>query len=642
MDAVSTSALAVASAAAASAAVASASPIRCTPSHLHRPDLDEVLPLACTHLYANQHPPKDWLPEVFFGKMAGSVSNYCQMIRTLSNWKGLSNDVRLYAKQLNDYFITELGQLLLEVLFMSAVLSSKQMVHQQSGAALIFSESSSALNRKRLRSEDDADEQTSSGNIRHVQKSKPESSLPSFLQTPPQKESLSFSNEDEDEDGLAGLSEVDTKAPGNPFVEVSFDDNSSNSFVAETQEDSTGEFSVILDRPQRIVRLVGPGQQSSSLKLDRWVAHQKDVSRDLMKSRALMVECHETLQTVHEILQLNFIFTREAMLDITGQEKLSPATCCEPIRSSAMTRAMSCLSFTAANEGYLVTMKAWKRIQLEQEDSEHEEQWEVLQVMVDHLLITATLWSPLSYISRRKGNEDSFTSNIVRPFLTCAFGSLPNVKLRGNGDRFTCGNELDKELKFPDFSVTMDCYRKALGEHYLVIAEVKPPTASQKELDDDYIKLPNLMKAALDQQIAQGYGDGTVVGILIQGWRVLVFYMVLEHEAIYELRNVGQFQMVASHTQLAQLLSICPVLEAAKVMVEKTRNMLRQRPQTSQALNNEFRRPSYNITPILIPPDDLDKQEQDPKVKATTYRRHRTKMNTVATITEEGINQKNT
>ncbi|KAF9895583.1 hypothetical protein BX616_009354, partial [Lobosporangium transversale] len=171
--------------------------------------------------------------------------------------------------------------------------------------------------------------------------------------------------------------------------------------------------------------------------------------------------------------------------------------------------AMSELAFTAANDGYLATISEWRKIRESIEvESEHEEQWEVLQKMLDHMCITATLWSPLKYTSKRKGNEDSFYTNIVRPFLTCAFGQLPDVKLRGNGDCFTCGDELDKELKFPDFAVTMECYRKAFGENYLAIAEVKPPSASQNELDDDFIKLPNLMKLALDHQIRQGYGDG--------------------------------------------------------------------------------------------------------------------------------------
>jgi hypothetical protein len=35
-------------------------------------------------------------------------------------------------------------------------------------------------------------------------------------------------------------------------------------------------------------------------------------------------------------------------------------------------------------------------------------------------------------------------------------------------------------LKFPDFALTMDCYKRHLGEHFLVIAEVKLPPPRNK------------------------------------------------------------------------------------------------------------------------------------------------------------------
>ncbi|KAK3815470.1 MAG: hypothetical protein J3Q66DRAFT_389294 [Benniella sp.] len=68
-----------------------------------------------------------------------------------------------------------------------------------------------------------------------------------------------------------------------------------------------------------------------------------------------------------------------------------------------------------------------------------------------------------------------------------------------------------------------------------------------------------------NHQITQGYGGGTVVGVLVQGWRVLVFNVALEHEAVYEPRNIGQFRLVADHTQMGQLLTMCPVLIEAKL-----------------------------------------------------------------------------
>jgi hypothetical protein len=63
----------------------------------------------------------------------------------------------------------------------------------------------------------------------------------------------------------------------------------------------------------------------------------------------------------------------------------------------------------------------------------------------------------------------------------------------------------------------------------------------------------------------QGYDDRKVVGVLVQGWKVLIFYMVLEHVAVYELRSIGQFQFISDHTQMAQVPSISPILRKANV-----------------------------------------------------------------------------
>ena len=190
---------------------------------------------------------------------------------------------------------------------------------------------------------------------------------------------------------------------------------------------------------------------------------------------------------------------------------------------------------------------------------------------LEHLLLGADLWSPLQYTARttNKGNEDSFFCNIVKPLLHAAFGEYEGIKIRGKGDRLSCNPALDKELLFPDYSVTIDCYDKMRGEHYLVLCETKPPGASQMELDADYIKLPNMMKLSLDRQIKQGYSEAMVIGILVQGWKVLVFYMCLEHEAIYEIKSIGHFDLIMDRMQLCKLINICPILLEAKVRDRK-------------------------------------------------------------------------
>ncbi|KAG0284306.1 hypothetical protein BGZ98_005960, partial [Dissophora globulifera] len=74
----------LAATAAASAIMSSAFPIRSTPTNLQQPELDSVVGLACKYSYANKFAPKDWLPGVYFGNMAGSVDDYREMIKTLA------------------------------------------------------------------------------------------------------------------------------------------------------------------------------------------------------------------------------------------------------------------------------------------------------------------------------------------------------------------------------------------------------------------------------------------------------------------------------------------------------------------------------------------------------------------------------
>ncbi|KAF9425352.1 hypothetical protein BGZ76_003300 [Entomortierella beljakovae] len=160
-----------------------------------------------------------------------------------------------------------------------------------------------------------------------------------------------------------------------------------------------------------------------------------------------------------------------------------------------------------------------------------------------------------------------------------------SVKLRGNGDQFSGNSYLESELLFPDFSITQDCYDRGKGEHYVVICEAKPPITSDRELEQGYIKLANMMKLSLDKQIEQGYDDSTVEGFL--------------------------FEVIADRMQLCKLLMICPVLGKAKDMVLKTLDHLRLCRKLSISPKTHLRRPSYDIQPIYIKPQKELEDDQN-------------------------------
>ncbi|KAG0294013.1 hypothetical protein BGZ97_005197 [Linnemannia gamsii] len=313
-----------------------------------------------------------------------------------------------------------------------------------------------------------------------------------------------------------------------------------------------------MEPPKRLIRTVGSGEPSSRLHHPHWTIRDEDLSKDLMGSRTITMKNHETLQRLEEILQLNFIFTWNVILELTKSDVHPefPATLWEPIHALA----------------------------------------ELVRSQPEHLL-GADLWSPLQYTARtsNKGNEESFFCNIIKPLLHAAFGEYD-----GKGDRLNCNPALDKELLLPDYSVTIDWYDRTKGEHYLIVCETKPPGASQLELDADYIKPPNMMKLSLDRQIKQGYSESMVIGILVQGWKVLVFYMCLEHEAIYEIKPMGHFDLIVDRMQLCKLINICPILLEAKNIMEASMKHLQQRPSSETSYKAQFTRPSYDIQPMYI------------------------------------------
>ncbi|KAF9411840.1 hypothetical protein BGZ76_005287, partial [Entomortierella beljakovae] len=334
---------------------------------------------------------------------------------------------------------------------------------------------------------------------------------------------------------------------------------------------------------------------------------------------ALLTYCLELCNETNLIAfyrQLNFIFTRDVILESTDRELHAefPAAHCNPIRCPRILACISEISLKACCESHSNTKKEWRRLDreyLEQSEKEHSPLTELVRSQLEHLLLGADLWSPLQYTvkMKNKGNEDSFFCNIVKPLLHATFGEYEHAKVRGKGDSLNCNPALDNELLSPDFSITMDCYDRMKGEHYLVICEAKPPFASQGEFDADYIKLSNMMKLSLDRQIRQGYSDGMVVGILVQGWKVLVFYICLEHEAVYEIKPIGHFDLIMDRMQLCKLINICLILLEAKLIMEASMKHLRNRPLSLTSSKVQLTRTSYDINPIYI------HSEADPKVE---------------------------
>ncbi|KAG0371572.1 hypothetical protein BGX24_001486 [Mortierella sp. AD032] len=196
-----------------------------------------------------------------------------------------------------------------------------------------------------------------------------------------------------------GYGSVDQANVGGEQEDYGDDGNYS---IQLSSEDNISELSVAsMERPKRVIRIVGLGEPSSRLYHAHWAIRNEDLSKALMESRMMLMKNHEALQRPEDIVLLNFIFTRDAILKLTK-------------------RAI-------------------------------------------HMEFPTALYKP---------------------------------------------------VRCPQFL---------------------------EELDTDYIKFPSMRKLSLGRQIKQGYSEAMVIGILVQGWKVQVFYMCPEHGAIYVIKSIGQF-----------------------------------------------------------------------------------------------------
>ncbi|KAG9069661.1 hypothetical protein KI688_008983 [Linnemannia hyalina] len=94
-----------------------------TPKHLQKPEFAELVSLGDpTGVgYANTHPPSQWLPEFFFGQLAGNAKTYISLLSTLEKRKRLPQPIALYAKALFDYYSSEPGATLLNQIYQRSV-----------------------------------------------------------------------------------------------------------------------------------------------------------------------------------------------------------------------------------------------------------------------------------------------------------------------------------------------------------------------------------------------------------------------------------------------------------------------------------------------------------------------------------------
>ncbi|KAK3826121.1 MAG: hypothetical protein J3Q66DRAFT_421258 [Benniella sp.] len=318
--------------------------------------------------------------------------------------------------------------------------------------------------------------------------------------------------------------------------------------VSSSSQDLTGE----IPEPIGIDYLVGPGTFSSWISNnpeDRLLAQGYDISDIFMKYRRSKIKHAQIAKD--DLLLVNFVFTRKqalALVPAAAVDEVFPPhvpTIPSPSEQDFVTQLS-----TKANQGSFEELSTWFAEQSGMRMS-------VMCRAASSFLAEPGLWSKINYYDKGSGNnEDSFIANLVKPLCGAAFGTLVGSAFRWTRDPHRSGKatDIDARLSQPDYQVS-------LGSHSFVLGEFKTPTASEKEMQDDYTKLVYMGKKSVDGLFKIGY-PCPVVLIHGRGMEVDVYQLSLRAEAVYHLQSLGTFNLLSGPYQFTLLLGLGPLISA--------------------------------------------------------------------------------
>ncbi|KAF9092194.1 hypothetical protein BGX27_001888, partial [Mortierella sp. AM989] len=259
-------------------------------------------------------------------------------------------------------------------------------------------------------------------------------------------------------------------------ISESIESELGSSFNVEEEEDTMEELCLV---KAPVDRLVGPGKKSSKLYCEHWTVNGYNISDLLMASRREILKKQSTLEASDEIVQINFIFT---------ENNSRPSA---PFHSATQPASALVASTQVDNTS-------------------------ILGRYININLLSGQIWNMAKYTGLKKGNEDTFTTNVIVPIIF-AFSGIDNLIFRWRGDVFQPGRTVSAAAvdpnEFPDFSVS---YNLGAREEYLLVMDTKPPNTAEQRLVDDEVKLANMMKKGLDSLLCAGY-ESSILGMLVQG-----------------------------------------------------------------------------------------------------------------------------
>ncbi|KAI9232102.1 MAG: hypothetical protein BYD32DRAFT_455712 [Podila humilis] len=148
---------------------------------------------------------------------------------------------------------------------------------------------------------------------------------------------------------------------------------------------------------------------------------------------------------------------------------------------------------------------------------------------IENLLVDSSLWSKVDWSKEDEGNnEDTCTSNLIKPLPTAAFGGFTGCSFR--------------------------CH---LWSSCLRFGEFKTVVALKRDMECCFPKLATMAKKVVDGLHRSGY-PARVAFVHGRGMDIHMYSLQLRSEALYDLKKIGFFRLVSSPDEFALLQGIGP------------------------------------------------------------------------------------
>ncbi|KAK3817616.1 MAG: hypothetical protein J3Q66DRAFT_340532 [Benniella sp.] len=306
--------------------------------------------------------------------------------------------------------------------------------------------------------------------------------------------------------------------------------------------------------------VVGPGTRSCDLHLEPLVINGRSISKELMDARKSFFDGKSDLETMDDLLVLNFIFTEKFLREHFTEDivsELVPKRTIPPLSAADEQFVTSMVKLAKNKDGAEVRRSAMERLMKEMDNP--------LANLFNGWCMNRSMWQ---YKVDGKGGEGfkkvntaTFMWHYVNPILDAIFGRLRMTQ--GRGATLTLPKKYRRDFyMLPMFG----------GYHHVTIMMMRMTKRDVKERHRGKVERELLfsMKVSLDLLMKSKVKDPEVVGLLVRDSRIEVLTLRIQHEAMYIPRLLGIMEIPKDHTDFGCLLEGLPVVLAARGVVIRT------------------------------------------------------------------------